>query len=253
MIGIIGGTGVAGLLKDGEEKIVENKYGEAKVLIDENKGVVLLSRHGLNHSTPPHKINYLANMYTLKQLDVERILSLNAVGSLKVEIEPSSFVVANDFIEFTKLRKSTFYDGEDGKVAHVNMLDPFCSDLRRILKGILDKRQYSYNEGTYVCTEGPRFETIAEINMYKHWGHVVGMTAYPEVSLAKELEMCYCSLCNISNYCSGIKDSDLTVDEVLDTVKSMEAKIVNVVDDFINYKFEERTCPCKDVMKSAFI
>ncbi|MBP2172775.1 MTAP family purine nucleoside phosphorylase [Methanococcus voltae] len=253
MIGIIGGTGIAGLLKNGEEKIVKNKYGEAKVLIDENNGVVLLSRHGLNHSTPPHKINYLANMYALKQLDVKRILSLNAVGSLKVEIEPSSFLVANDFIEFTKVRKSTFYEGEDGKVAHVNMLDPFCSDLRGILKGILDKRQYGYNEGTYVCTEGPRFETIAEINMYKHWGHVVGMTAYPEVSLAKELEMCYCSLCNISNYCSGIKDSDLTVDEVLDTVKSMEAKIVNVVDDFINYKFGERTCPCKDVMKNAFI
>jgi 5'-methylthioadenosine phosphorylase len=249
MIGIIGGTGIASILGKGEEKVIETKYGKAKVLIDGD--VVLLFRHGAKHNVPPHKINYRANIYALKKLGVERILAINSVGSLKEEIKPGSFVIPNDFIEFTKCRESTFYD--EGKVVHIDMTEPYCPELREILKKILENKKYDYHEGVYVCTEGPRFETKREIGIFKNWGDVVGMTGYPEVVLARELEMCYVSLCNVTNYAAGISKNVLTVDEVLETIKAMEDKILKIVDEFIDYDFGERKCICKDALKFAVV
>jgi len=253
LIGIIGGTGVSSILKKGEEKIVHTKYGKSKVLIDKDNDVVLLFRHGLKHNTPPHKINYRANIYTLKKLGVDRILAINSVGSLRKEIKPGTFFIPNDFLEFTKMRECTFYDGDDGKVVHIDVSEPYCPELTKVLKDIFERRKYEYHEGVYVCTEGPRFETKKEIEIYGNWGHIVGMTGYPEVVLARELEMCYASVCNISNHCTGISPNKLTVDEVFETIKEMEEKILKVVEEFVNYDFGERTCACKDALKCAVI
>ena len=251
MIGIIGGTGIAGILKGDKEEIIDTKYGKAKVIIDKENDVVLLFRHGVKHNIPPHKINYRANIYALKKLGVERILAINSVGSLKENLKPGMFFIPNDFIEFTKKRGETFYD--EGKVVHIDMTEPYCPELRGILKSILDKNNFSYGKGVYVCTEGPRFETKKEIEIYKNWGDVVGMTGYPEVVLAREMEMCYVSLCNITNYACGISKNILTVDEVLEKIKEMEDKILKIVEDFINYDFGERRCICKDALKHAVI
>ncbi|ABR55085.1 purine phosphorylase family 2 [Methanococcus vannielii SB] len=253
MIGIIGGTGISSILNKGEEKIISTKYGNSKVLIDNENDTVLLFRHGAEHNTPPHKINYLANIYALKTLGVDRILALSCVGSLRDDVIPGDFFIPYDFLEFTKLRKSTFYDGDDGKVAHVDASEPYCLELQKITKEILKKRNYKFDEGVYVCTEGPRFETKTEIQMYKPLGHVVGMTAYPEVVLAREMEICYTSICNVSNYATGISKNILTVDEVLETLKEMEEKILNVLNDFITYDFKERTCFCKSALKNAIM
>ncbi|NPA62416.1 MAG: S-methyl-5'-thioadenosine phosphorylase [Methanococci archaeon] len=251
MIGIIGGTGIAGILKGDKEEVINTKYGKAKVIIDKESDVVLLFRHGASHSLPPHKINYRANIYALKMLGVERILAINSVGSLKIDLKPGMFFIPNDFIEFTKKREETFYDC--GKVVHIDMTEPYCPQLRNVLKSILEKRKYAYGEGVYVCTEGPRFETKREIEIYKNWGDVVGMTGYPEVVLARELEICYTSLCSITNYACGISKNILTVDEVLSTIKEMEDKILNIVEEFVNYNFGERDCICKDALKHAVI
>ncbi|XRO74877.1 S-methyl-5'-thioadenosine phosphorylase [Methanocaldococcus sp. 28A] len=251
MIGIIGGTGIAEILKGDKEEIIDTKYGRAKVIIDKENEVVLLFRHGIKHNIPPHKINYRANIYALKKLGVERILAINSVGSLKEIIKPGMFFIPNDFIEFTKKREETFYD--EGKVVHIDMSEPYCPDLINVLKYILDKNNFIYEEGVYICTEGPRFETKKEIEIYRNWGDVVGMTGYPEVVLARELELCYVSLCNVTNYACGISKNILTVDEVLEKIKEMEDKILKVIEDFINYDFGERTCICKNSLKHAVI
>ena len=117
------------------------------MLIDKESDVVLLFRHGAEHNTPPHKINYLANICALKTLGVERILALSSVGSLREDVVPGDFLVPNDFLEFTKARKSTFYDGDDGKVVHVDVTEPYCPELQKVTKEILKKRDYKFDEG----------------------------------------------------------------------------------------------------------
>ncbi|HIP84612.1 MAG TPA: S-methyl-5'-thioinosine phosphorylase [Methanothermococcus okinawensis] len=250
MLGIIGGTGVSSILRRGKEEVINTPYGKARVLLDRENEVVLLFRHGLKHTIPPHRINYRANIYALKMLGVERILSINTVGSLKEYIEPGRFFIPQDFIEFTKSRPSTYYDGENNKVMHIDLSEPYCPEVVSILRDILDRRGYPYSEGVYICTEGPRFETKAEIKFYRSLGDVVGMTGYPEVALARELGLCYSSLCTVTNYAAGISKDRLTVDEVFDVVKKMEEKLVNTVEDFIEHPHtREKSCQCAEIPK----
>ncbi|ENN95845.1 purine phosphorylase family 2 [Methanocaldococcus villosus KIN24-T80] len=250
MIAIIGGTGIANILRGDKEEIIETKYGKAKIMRDKDLDVILLFRHGVEHNIPPHKINYRANIYALKKLGVERILAINSVGSMKEHIKPGMFFIPIDFVEFTKKREETFYDY--GKVVHIDLSEPYCPELREVLENILNKNNFEYEKGVYVCTEGPRFETKREIEIYRKFGDVVGMTGYPEVVLARELEMCYVSLCNVTNYACGLQKC-LTVKEVLDILKEMEERILKVVEEFIKYNFKERNCICKDALKYAVI
>jgi len=230
--------------------VINTKYGKARVLIDRENNVVLLFRHGLNHTIPPHKINYRANIYALKMLGVERILSINSVGSLKEYIKPGTFFIPEDFMEFTKSRISTYYDGEDGKVVHIDLSEPYCPEMVDILRDILNKRGYLYSEGVYICTEGPRFETKSEIRFYSTLGDVVGMTGYPEVVLARELGLCYASLCTVTNYAAGISKDMVTVDEVFEVIKKMEERLLNIVEDFIENSINrEKKCKCAKVLE----
>lgn len=222
---------------------MNTKYGKAKIIIDEGNDRALLLRHGLNHNIPPHKINYRANIYALKELNVDRILAINSVGSLKEGIKPGTFFIPKDFIEFTKKREFTYYNGEDGKVVHIDVSEPYCPELVSIIKDILNRRNYEYSEGVYVCTEGPRFETRSEIRFYRTLGDVVGMTGYPEVILAKELGLCYASLCVVSNYSTGISKNKLTVEEVFEVINTVKKRILNIVEDFVNYK-QYKNCNC---------
>jgi 5'-methylthioadenosine phosphorylase len=253
-IAIIGGTGVydPAFLENPQEMIISTPYGDAKILkgIYQGEEVAFLARHGVGHSLPPHRINYKANMWALKSLGVERILSTTAVGSLKMDLMPGDLVILDQFIDFTKKRDYTFFNGDDGKVIHIDFTQPYCPELRKILFETakeLGLRIHYY--GTYICTEGPRFETPAEIKMFSYFGDVVGMTNVPEVILARELEMCYASVSLVTNYAAGISTSPLTHQEVLDVMSENIEKVRKLFARVIPKIPKERKCICKDALK----
>ena len=197
-IAIIGGTGIYDpkVFRERERRVLETPYGEASpAFIGELSGrsIVFMPRHGAKHELPPHRVNYRANIHALKQLGVTRIIATNSVGGISSRLAPGKVVVPHDFIDFTRSRSSTFYDNE---AVHVDMSQPYCAEMRSAIieaaKGTLSGVE---ERGVYAATEGPRFETPAEIRMLATLGcDVVGMTGMPEVVLARELEMCYASV-----------------------------------------------------------
>jgi 5'-methylthioadenosine phosphorylase len=210
-VGIIAGTAIYNIpFIEMEEKTVHTAYGDAIVLLGkgENDDLVFIPRHGPNHTTPPHKINYRANIQALVDLGVKYTLATYAVGSINPHIPPLGLIAVDDFLDFTKDRESTFFDGSGTPVKHVDMSTPFCPKLRTVLLRIANEMGlFIKSSGTYVCTNGPRLESPAEIRMYeKMGGDVVGMTAVPEVVLAKERELCFAAVCFSVNWAAGINE-----------------------------------------------
>ena len=167
-LAFIGGTGVydAGILSDIRSEIINTPFGQAACQIGYFKGkeIVFLARHGTGHTIPPHKINYRANIYALKMLEVSSIVSTTAVGSLNPEYKPGELVLIDQFLDMTKSRNGTFFDGEFRGVAHIDMTNPYCQTLRNVIIQAGMKNEITIHpNGTYICTEGPRFETPAEI------------------------------------------------------------------------------------------
>ncbi len=230
---IIGGTGVYHL--DGEHTVkdVKTSYGTVTVYIQTvgDKKIAFLPRHGKGHSAPPHRINYRANIKALKQLGAEQILATAAVGSLNTDYPPGSFVILEQFIDFTKQRASTFYDGKDG-VIHADMAAPYCPALIKAMEQrTVETGIEILGRGTYICVEGPRFETEAEIKFFSHiGGDIVGMTSVPEVILARELGMCYAAVGIVTNWCNGIVEKNISHREIIDI---MEKGRVGVVELFL--------------------
>jgi 5'-methylthioadenosine phosphorylase len=247
---MIGGTGVydPAMLQDAERHTIETPYGEAQLTIGTYAGkqVAFMPRHGYKHSVAPHKINYRANISALKQIGVHTVLATAAVGSVKKEMAPGALVLVDDFIDMTKSRPHTFYEGAPEGVVHVDMSDAYCGRLRGHVEATARENGIEMkNGGVYVVTEGPRFETPAEIRMYANWGgDVVGMTSVPEVVLAKEAEMCYATVAMITNYCAGISAHPLTHQEVIDTMKDNVQKIRELFFRVIERGTGERTCAC---------
>jgi 5'-methylthioadenosine phosphorylase len=245
---IIGGTGVydPDLLENTESVELDTPYGQAQATIGTYRGkrVAFMPRHGKGHSIPPHRINYRANLWALKQLGVGQVLATAAVGSLQLQYEPGSLVVVDSFLDFTKQRAQTFF--ESGPVVHVDMSDPYCGRLRRrIVEAATELGMPIHDGGTYVCTEGPRFETAAEIRLYQSFGAaVVGMTSVPEVVLAKELELCYATVCMVTNYGTGISANPLTVDEVMDVMRNNVDNVRKLFFRVIETLSAERSCAC---------
>lgn len=221
MYAIIGGSGTAGLYPLKGEIKVETKYGAVVAYLSESstgRELIFLPRHGLRHNIPPHKINYRANMLALKSLKVDGIIAINAVGSLREEILPGSLATAIDFIDFTKNRPKTLFEDE---VVHTDMTHPYDFKLIEALRSSARTLGLELRECIYVATEGPRYETPAEIRMFRALGgDVVGMTGVPEVIFANELSIPYASLCVVTNYAAGMQKR-ITHDEV---VKLMEEK-----------------------------
>ena len=255
---IIGGTGAFienEKLGNKENIEISTKYG--KVVLDiieigETK-VALLKRHGLKHSIPPHKINYRANIMALKMLGVKRVLTTAAVGLLNREFKPGELVLVSDYIDFTWGRDTTFFDGEDQEVVHVDMTNPYCISLNSKL---IDAAQETgiplVSEGaTYACTQGPRFETPAEILMYKHLGaDLVGMTSVPEVVLAREAEMCYATVAIVTNYAAGISDNPLTHQEVLEGMAKASAQVYTLLTKTIEIIDNDKPCYCQTAVST---
>ena len=257
MIGLIGGSGLYNIkgLKGIDEVLIETPYGQPsdriKIAEIENTKVAFLPRHSHKHNIPPHKVNYRANIWALKQIGVKRIIAVNAVGGINNAYRPGDIVIPDQILDFSKSRISTFYDSDD--VVHVDFTEPFCPEMR---KAVTDKHFVSeFNlttTGTYLCTEGPRLETAAEIRFYGYAGaDMVGMTAMPEAVLAREQELCYLIIAVITNYAAGISSTRLTTTEVLETMKSSTEKVKEIIVQLLSRIPEERNCLCKDALKDA--
>ncbi len=262
MYGIIGGSGVYDptMMDYPEMRTVQTPYGDVRVTVGMIGGqqVAFLPRHGAGHGVPPHLVNYRANIWALKAVGVTRVISTSAVGSLKHSIAPGSFVVLSNFIDFTKNRPSTFYEGvasaiEDCDVVHIDVTEPYCPHLRDVLYDAGRSLGLPMvARGVYVCTEGPRFETSSEIGMFSIiGGDVVGMTNVPEVVLARELEMCYASVAMVTNYAAGISSTKLTHSEVLGIMGQHITSIKKLILAVIPLISEVRTCPCPSLLQGA--
>jgi 5'-methylthioadenosine phosphorylase len=256
-IAVIGGTGFECLFKPSRQLRVGTPYGIAPPLaigrIDK-KEVAFLPRHDSNHSTPPHKINYRANIYALYKMGVERIIAINAVGAINQDFKPGGIIIPNDFIDFTKLRNETFYD--EAPVTHVDFSQPYCPELRKILIENSKKSGLGvWDRAVLVCTEGPRFETPAEIEMFRRLGcDIVGMTGAPEAVLARELEMCYVAFCFVSNMAAGIQEQ-LTPHEVSKISEKIMPKLEQVLMETVRSLPIQRkgNCPCANALRNARI
>lgn len=252
-IAIIGGTGLERFIEEAETVRLGTPYGlPPPIFLTENHGktVAFLPRHGVRHTVPPHKINFRANIYALHILGVKRILATNAVGAINLKLKPGDLVVPHDLIDFTKSRKTTFY--EEKPVTHIDFSKPYCPQIRRFLLENAEKLySRTHDKAVLVCTEGPRFETSAEIEMFRRWGcDVVGMTSSSEAVLARELEMCYATLCYVSNMAAGIQER-LSVREVGAVAEKVMPVIQKVLIETIRVLPQKRNCPCAEALKEA--
>ena len=251
MIGIIGGSGVYEITEKAdniEKKMVKTDYGddvEVSILDMAGKKVAFIPRHASGHSIPPHKINYKANIDALKQCGVTKIIATNSVGSLNENMGPGSFVIPDDFLDFTSVRDKTFFND---KVVHIDATEPYCNETAKTIASCVDV----IVGGTYVCTEGPRFETPAEIKMFKMLGgDVVGMTGLPEATLAREREMCYSSICIVSNFAAGISPEKLTIDEVFEVMEIKQAELLDLIYEIIKNLDADKDCACLHALDGA--
>ncbi|HYB77631.1 MAG TPA: MTAP family purine nucleoside phosphorylase, partial [Thermoplasmata archaeon] len=203
-VAVIGGSGITGIFEHGSTKShkVASPWGAPSGPIEEGLvgGVrtLFLARHGPGHTIPPHRVNYRANVDALRALGAEAILTVSSVGSLREELPPGTFVLPSQFVDFTKQRPTTFFDG--GRVYHVSLADPFCPDLTAHAVAAGREVGTPFVEGkTYVCVEGPRFSTRAESKFFRSFADVIGMTLVPEVVLARERALCYACLAMVTD------------------------------------------------------
>ncbi len=260
VVGIIGGSGLYEMegLEDIEERCLETPFGDpsdAYIIgrLGDTK-MVFLPRHGRGHRLLPSEVNYRANIYGMKKLGVEWIISVSAVGSMKEEIRPGDIVIVDQFFDRTKGRLSTFFG--NGIVGHVEFADPICPDLSNILyetARTLDIRVHK--GGTYICIEGPQFSTRAESNIYRSWGvDVIGMTNLPEAKLAREAEICYSTLALSTDYdCWHTSEEDVTVEMILTTLKNNVAKAKEIIRRAVPNIKPQRTCKCESALKYAIV
>ncbi|HDL19723.1 MAG TPA: S-methyl-5'-thioadenosine phosphorylase [Nitrospirae bacterium] len=257
MLGIISGSGLYEIegLSTIKSLEVDTQYGKPSgpFLECEYCGRVLyfLPRHGGNHSIPPHKVNYRANIQAMKNLGVERVISVSAVGGLNRDICPGSIVIGDQILDFTKGRTNTFFDGDD--VVHVDFTYPYCEEMRMIIMdSAREKGMNVVDGGTYVAVEGPRLETASEIAFYRSIGvDIVGMTAMPEAVLAREAEICYAGIYVVTNYAAGIKEGRLTTNEVVQTMARSQDMVKQLLSEVLSPLDLERTCMCGDALKDA--
>ncbi len=249
-VAVIGGTGVYNqtLLDNEKEITVKTRFGTTLMQQGEYRGreVYFLARHGGGHSVPPHMVNYKANIAALKNLGVDAVIATAAVGTLRQDMPPGSRVVIDQFIDFTKCRPLTFYEGEDGLVVHTDVTKPYCSEIRAaIMSAGTALGQKMIDGGCYVCCEGPRFETPAEIKMIAQWGgDLVGMTNVPEVVLAREAGLCYATIALPTNYAAGLSTTPLTHKEVLEEMDKDKAALEELIGACITEIKPDHSCSC---------
>lgn len=234
LYGIIAGSGIDDISTQRDWEELSTPYGIASVshTLMNNRETVFMRRHGTGLNVPPHLINYHANMSAMKELGVKYIISTAAVGSLHISLKPGALSVINDFIDFTKRRITTIYDKVGEKVIHTDFSIPYSATISDALeKAIQDINGSIELRSTYVCVDGPRYETPAEIRMFAGWGgDVVGMTGVPEVIIAREMGMEYGSLAIITNYAAGVVEQKLSHNDVITSVNEHRQKIFSILE-----------------------
>ena len=259
-IGIIGGSGLYSMpgFEAEEEVRLETPWGNPSdayiVGRLSGKPVAFLARHGRGHKLSPSELNFRANIWGMKKLGVERIVSLSAVGSLKEEHQPQDFVIPDQFFDRTRGRASTFFG--DGLVAHVSFAHPICPQLAGLVTEACEKSGVSVKAGgTYLCMEGPAFSTVAESNVYRSWGmDVIGMTNLQEAKLAREAELCYVTVAMVTDYDCWHPDHDaVTVNEIIATLHKNADHAAKVVAATVAAMPAAKSCKCGSALAHALI
>jgi 5'-methylthioadenosine phosphorylase len=259
-IGVIGGSGLYKLdgLREIESIRIETPWGfpsdDLVVGILGDAKMVFLPRHGRGHHIIPSEINYCANIYALKKLGVDFIISVSAVGSMKEEIAPGHIVIPNQFYDNTRNRVSTFFG--NGLVAHVSMADPVCPALsENLYEASIKSGATVHKGGIYICIEGPQFSSRAESFIYRKWGvDVIGMTNMPEAKLAREAEICYATLALSSDYdCWRVGHDDVSVEEILDILEKNSELSKQVIKAVVQIIDEHRNCICSKALQNAIL
>ena len=259
-IGIIGGSGLYSMpgFSDVNEVKLQTPFGDPSesyvIGVLEGRRVAFLARHGRGHRILPTELNFRANIHGFKQLGVERIISVSAVGSLKEEHKPLDFVVPDQFFDRTRHRVDTFFG--DGVVAHISMADPVCGEMATVVaaackqSGVTGKRG-----GTYLCMEGPQFSTMAESNVYRSWGmDVIGMTNLQEAKLAREAELCYVTIAMVTDYdCWHPHHDSVTVDQIVAVLVKNAENAARVVKATVSAMPANRGCKCGAALAHAIL
>jgi 5'-methylthioadenosine phosphorylase len=260
-IGVIGGSGLYDIQEFEHKKRLKlvTPFGspsdEFLLAKFKNREIAFLSRHARGHRLSPSQINYRANIYGMKSLGVERIISLTACGSLKQEYKPLDFVIPEQFVDRTnQARIYTFFD--QGITAHINFAHPICKDLAGTLYAAAKRIGVSVHlGGTYLNMEGPQFSTLAESNLYRSWGmDIIGMTNMTEARLAREAEMCYATLAAVTDYdCWHESHSSVTVDMILANLKKNVENSKRILTETITQISDKQRCLCQDALKYSIV
>jgi 5'-methylthioadenosine phosphorylase len=251
--GVIGGTGLCRLSERGEGSrlAVDTQYGLVEV--DRTRlgdiEVAFIARHGWEHDVPPHRVNYRANIAALQELGVRNVLASAAVGSMSDALPPGSLAIVTQFLDFTHGRESTFFGGEGGQVVHTDMTEPYCPHLRGELDGAAGPLGEQVRAGfTYVCAQGPRFETPAEIRMFRQLGgDVVGMTTVPEVTLAREAGICYATVAIVTNWAAGMSDERVQHGAVGDFMSTQTPRVRALFAQVVG-THKDADCSCRSAV-----
>ncbi len=259
-IAIIGGSGLYQMdgLKDPQEHNVETPFGKpsAPIIVGNLEGVrvAFLARHGIGHHITPTEVPYQANIYALKTLGVERVISISACGSLREDYAPGDIVIPDNIFDHTKNRTNSFFG--EGLVAHVGVADPFCNDLSdQVEEAVRKTGVTTHHGGSFITIEGPRFSTKAESHTFRAWGmSIIGMTASPEAFLAREAELCYATMAHVTDY-DVWHESELpvTVEMVIKTLNQNTQIAQDAIANLVRALKVERNCQCESALSTALI
>ncbi len=259
-LGVIGGSGLYSMpdLLNAKQFDLDTPYGKpsAPIVVGELEGqrVAFLARHGIGHHIIPGQVNYRANIYALKNLGIQRIISISACGSLREDFSPGEIIIPDQVFDLTRHRKQSFFG--DGLVAHVSVADPFCADLSNQLeKATSAAGGVVHRGGNMITIEGPRFSTRAESNVFRTWGmSIIGMTTSPEVFLAREAELCYAVMAHVTDYdVWHISEDPVTVEMVIEVLHKNSQLAQGAVRNLVKDLSEDRNCTCKQALASALI
>lgn len=260
ILGIIGGSGLYEFpgLSDVERIEADTPFGKpsSPIILGSLNGkrVAFLARHGIGHFINPTEVNYRANIYAFKALGIQRVLSISACGSLRDDYAPGHIVIPDQLVDFTRKRKSSFF--EDGLVAHVGVAEPYCSEFSALVyHAVGSAGAVSHMGGALVTIEGPRFSTRGESNLFRSWGmSIIGMTASPEAFLAREAEMCYCTMAHVTDYdVWHVSEEPVSVEMVIRTLLRNTQVAQQAVRILVEQLPEAVSCGCDQAMANAFI
>jgi len=240
-LGIIGGTGLTNLenLEITHREMMKTPYGAPSGPLTHGrlagKEVVFLARHGYDHSIPPHKVNFRANIWAMKEIGVRKVVAVAAVGGIRSDMKPGSLAFPDQIIDYTWSRKHTFFDEKLSRVTHIEFTDPYCEELRESLIRCARESGLQVTEsGVYGATQGPRLETAMEINRMERDGcDMVGMTGMPECALARELDLCYATCAVVANWAAGRGQGPITMDDIDHNIKEGMGQIYTLVEKLI--------------------